>query len=539
MKKTFLQQLYALQEIVFLFGTAVTDKKVALLKSLSKLPWKNAVQLNQLQDLLLFMAAHPENETIRQLTEQALHKIAQFFKRTNDLEKEYADNGYPHTRMITRFSHDLLSWMNQWPECALEIDSFDGAGTDLNTLLRMTLPALERDETTAGLSNDDLLHALQIKKKDKLSFLLREFSKLDDNPFIKDHLWDELKVWIGIHAKDQKFSRAFNRVPVPEIFMQQELLKKFDHNELIQKTLPSPQKMTLQQQTDIAAVIKKSLILTMRETDPSTYMDESTLRWYPLERGISVAIYGMKPDRQLPLQSYVGYTLFKNGFPVAYGGSWIFGRYAMFGLNIFEAFRGGESGYIMCQLLRVYRQAFSIDYVEVEPYQYGKDNPDGIKSGAFWFYYRYGFRPVDKQLRSLAENEQLKIRSKQGYRTNPEILLQFTDSNIALHLNGKIPVKLTAITTKVSRMIATEFNGDRVLAIEYCIAAFLTKIGNKNRYSNKEKAVLTDMALVAQALRIDNKETLHLMKHLIKTKPLDPYRYNQLIRQLFSEYPHL
>lgn len=151
------------------------------------------------------------------------------------------------------------------------------------------------------------------------------------------------------------------------------------------------------------------MALTDRETDPITYMDTNQVWLYEMNRGISIAIYGMYPDRQLPLQSYIGYTLFKNGIPAAYGGAWLFGKRADFGINIFEPFRGGESGYIMCELLRLYRSVFNISYFEVEPYQYGLDNPDGIATGAFWFYYRFGFRPLSKELAKIAAAEYSKI----------------------------------------------------------------------------------------------------------------------------------
>ena len=38
----------------------------------------------------------------------------------------------------------------------------------------------------------------------------------------------------------------------------------------------------------------------------------------------------------------------------------------------------------------------------VKPYQFGKGNPEGLKSGAFWFYYRLGFRPVRDDIREQA-----------------------------------------------------------------------------------------------------------------------------------------
>ncbi|QLH45441.1 MAG: hypothetical protein HWD58_07410 [Bacteroidota bacterium] len=171
---------------------------------------------------------------------------------------------------------------------------------------------------------------------------------------------------------------------------------------MLNTPLPAPDKLSSQQQSVYQQVIQRALVLMARETDPSTFMDLTTLRVYSLERGIQVALFGMSPERQLPYVSYVGYMLFRNGYPLAYGGSWIWGGYAKFGLNIFEPYRGGESGYILCQLLRVYKQAFTLNAIEIDAYQFGLDNPDGIRSGAYWFYYRYGFRSRLATLRRLA-----------------------------------------------------------------------------------------------------------------------------------------
>ena len=43
------------------------------------------------------------------------------------------------------------------------------------------------------------------------------------------------------------------------------------------------------------------MTLKDRETDPVTYMYEGSFRLYELDRGVSFAIYGMIPERQLPL----------------------------------------------------------------------------------------------------------------------------------------------------------------------------------------------------------------------------------------------
>ncbi|HNU48640.1 MAG TPA: hypothetical protein PKM40_07385, partial [Bacteroidia bacterium] len=277
--------------------------------------------------------------------------------------------------------------------------------------------------------------------------------------------------------------------------------------------------------------IKFAMALTNRETDTVTYMDETTLQYFELERGISVAIYGMTSQRQLPFESYIGYTLFKNGFPYAYGGGWVFGQRAMFGINIFEWFRGGESGFVLCQLLRVYKQVFGVERVEVEPYQYGLDNPEGIASGAFWFYYRFGFRPVDSTLRKLAAAEFEKIRKKKTYRSSSKTLLRFTESNIELSLHCSQKVTIEKVTGNISKMIRSRFKGNRLLAEQTCMNSFLDKL-KKEKITYNNQTNFTEVALWSMAFDLKQKQELQMLADMAFIKPIDPYRYQALLLKL-------
>lgn len=106
------------------------------------------------------------------------------------------------------------------------------------------------------------------------------------------------------------------------------------------------------------------------------------------------------------MESYIGYLVLKNNIPVSYGGGWIFGERCQFGINILQSFRGGESGLIICEILRVYHQHFGVTRFVVKPYQFGLHNPEAIKTGAFWFYYKLGFRPENEQLKEQALQEE-------------------------------------------------------------------------------------------------------------------------------------
>ncbi len=527
--------LSRLQSAILIYNTESEMQKGILLDAISKNQKWTFTQLNTYHDFLLFMAAHPQSLRQSAEIEKELRRISKFLSvNKSKLDESYNDSGLPFTKMNTRFSHDLLKWASAQSFCQISMDRFEEGAQELNALLNLTLPSVERSETTAGLANEELLDVLRVKKNSRLLFLLNEFSNLDDKPLVKDFLWESMKLWVHIDSIQNSFSRAFNRLKVKKIFIQEEIIKKFDHETLMKKPIPKAIPLSIHQSGNIANVIKSSLLLTMRETDPSTYMDESSLRFYLLERGISIAIYGMKASRQLPLQSYIGYTLFKNGYPAAYGGSWVFGKSAQFGLNIFEPFRGGESGYMMCQLLRVYKQVFQLESIEVDAYQFGRDNMDGIHSGAFWFYYRFGFLPIDKHLQALATKEAHKIRSTPGYRTAVNTLIRFTESNLILKFENSKPLDYATVYAKISKWIQKNYQSDRKAATAVSNKKFLQKVKQPMQFNGTEIETLNEVALMYYAMGLNKGKQIDILSKMIQTKPLNPYDYNNLLIELFA-----
>jgi hypothetical protein len=80
----------------------------------------------------------------------------------------------------------------------------------------------------------------------------------------------------------------------------------------------------------------------------------------------------------------------------------------------------------------------------------GHENEEAIASGAFWFYYKLGFRPAGQEVAKLAEKEAAKAAAKPGYRTTPAILRRLSAEHLfyggadwagfSLHrLGGKVP----------------------------------------------------------------------------------------------------
>jgi len=470
------------------------------------------------------------------MVERELRRLAVWLKaRRGRHLAAWADRGMPWVDTVTRFTHDCVRWLLGHPHCKVVPDRYDEPLLDLNAVLKLTLPTLERNETTASLDNDALLDALKVKPARRLAFIVGELARLDAQPFVKDQLFDALDLYVRVQPTSAAFSKAGNRLPVARVFFQPDLLRRFDPMALMNQPLPPPRRLGADARAELVRVLRNTMALTSRETDPATYLDARALRVYALERGLAVALFGMTPERQLPLESYVGFTLFKNGLPVAYGGAWVMGERAAFGMNIFEPFRGGESGFMMCQVLRAYRQAFKVRYFEVDAHQFGLDNPDGIASGAFWFYYRHGFRPLSAPLQRLALQEKKRIDARPGYHSPDKTLLRFTESNVALNFGGAVPPHLFDVTTRVTRMIASAYGGDRAAAERDGVARLGQLVRLPRRLNDDERRVLTEVALIAQALPVRDAAGLDLLVRMVRAKPKDLWAYQGLLLAFFSQ----
>ena len=510
-------------------------RQQALLTRLHKIALRETPALLQYYDCLLFMRAYPATQDILTAVEAELLRLQRYLRARRGRHATLLLNtGLPYVSTTMRFSHDCARWLLQQPDCRVALDAFEDATLSLNAVLQLTLPLMERPHTTAELSNDELFDVLNIRPSRRLQTIVAELSRLDDRPFVKDHLYDALGVQLAVTPTTARFSLTGNQLPMARTFLHSAPAETFNAQALMNSTLPPVRKLNTNRRDAVMSVVRTAMVLTSRETDPTTFLDAASLRLFDLERGVSVAVYGMTPDRQLGLESYVGFTAFKNGMPVAYGGAWVLGHRSEFGMNIFEPYRGGESGFLMCQLLRVYRQLFGVSYFEIDAHQFGLDNPDGINSGAFWFYYKYGFRPVSARLATLARREKTRLKTRRGLRTPKPMLRQFTNSNVALQFSDTVPPALASVMTRITRMTGRSYKGNRVNAEQDCVGRFAKLVSLPRRLNAAQRLVLVDVALIASALNVVDKKQLQLLAAMITVKPKDVYRYQQLVTEFFA-----
>ena len=486
--------IFGLKEISSVFNEESTAKKKTLLSESANVKLNSKKVIENYHDCLLFLLAYPENEELYLLAKQEMARLAATVKKLPKILKDQLERtGIPYTQTQAANSYTLAEWLLKTFPGQISLHSLDETGIHPKEILRHALPEMEFEfafteklsplkwlESAAGSKN----------KKDILIWLIKHFELIEASDLIKDQLFESLKVYISVIPENKNLSKGFGNFELHKNYYHTNgLLKRFDEKELINKKLPAPKKLSDSEKNTIIEKARIALLLLNRETEPIVYCNADGLLFYELEHGLSIALFSMLPERRLPLESYIGFMMFKNGYLMAYGGGWLFGNRSLLGINIFESFRGGESAFVFCQLLRSYKQSFGADYFEVEPYQFGKNNPEGLQSGAFWFYYRFGFRPMDKELKALALLEAEKIKSTKGYRTSIETLKKFTNSNLSVNFNNsEQPLNPSIISEFITEQVKTKFNGDRSAAEKYCLQKLKTDLGiDKNKAGKEEK----------------------------------------------------
>ena len=63
-------------------------------------------------------------------------------------------------------------------------------------------------------------------------------------------------------------------------------------------------------------------------------------------------------------------------------------------------------------------------------YQIGLENPEAVDSGAFWFYRKLGFRPVDPRVAGLMEREERRMTQTPSYRSSKRTLEKLAEGYI-------------------------------------------------------------------------------------------------------------
>ncbi|MFO1281744.1 MAG: hypothetical protein U1F51_04630 [Burkholderiales bacterium] len=520
------------------FGPGSADSRTLALADVDDRGFADVAALVEWHDLMLFVVAHPAAPAEVVAAERGLDAAARAARdiaqggRTRD-RRALEETGLSWSTVRANFGLAIARWLSlRHPGCA-RVDEVDESSITLAESLAPGLPALQAEIAAGGTPEAAGLPAAFGGSGADLGWLVRAFDRLPVTEAVREQIWDRVQPSLIVSPRDGTLARTRLRGLASDPAYVDRLVREVDVRATIGAPLQHAPRRSLAERQRLVDAGRGTLAVLGRETDALSCTSARDTRWLPLGRGLAIALHAPAADRRGPLDTHVGFVLYRNSVPVAYGGGWPFAGGCRIGVNVFPAFRGGESAVLFAQVLRAYRSSFGVERFLVEPYQYGLGNREGLESGAFWFYWRLGFRPVDHRVHELALSEATKVEADRAYRAPITVLRRFTTSDIALDLvPGAAPPEPSALAERGSAWLARHARGDPSRAERVALGAAQRALGRRAPATGPRRAAWVAWApLVAQLAGIDgwSQRDRTALAAIIEAKAADEFDFQRRV----------
>jgi len=503
-----LKQLEGLKDA---YGGDAAGRKLDLLKVVGGASLSRAKQVEALHETLCFLRAYPDSGEVLDQVEGML----QGFSRRKDLgrfRRELANSGIAGTEISFSFFWFTAEWLaRRWPKhVSIDWGNFDKR-SDLVELLHLLLPYSETPALEELVfSPREWINRLKGPDETDAAFLIRRFKTLSGDSFGRETAYERLDIPIRLKAGDDTPSRTLAHYPVKRVAFQtgaflqvRQSLRREIVSAKVKVRAVSPREG--RKMIDLA---RGAMITRSRDLDAFEHASDKDVRLVDCGQGLQFACIGVLPERRLLLESVYGFLTIKNGVPIGYFlvGS-LFGSSEV-AYNMFETYRGAESGFIYSRALAMTRRLFGSDTFVVPPYQLGHDNQEALKSGAWWFYYKRGFRPQDPDVRRLLRGELKKMKRSPRHRTDVTTLNQLAGENMYLYLGPRRRDTIATVTSgsigsSIMNRMAGRFGADREKGIRTCSreAARLLGLRSLRRFTSGERLAWNRWSPVIMALK--------------------------------------
>ncbi len=472
------------------FGEGAGARKLALLRALDRARLPSRAEVRRLHETLLFVRAYPDDPAVLARVEGMLGRFA----ARPDLRRHQdalVNSGIAGTEIVSRFYAFAASWMaRRWPgRLTIDWPAFDAA-PKLDAIFHwLTLyaetPGL--DECPFGVR--EWVARLAGLRVTDAAFLIRRFDALRADPFLRENLYEQLDIPIRLapggrtgvgrgpssRAPHPTPARTHERAPGGRVAFASRPVSRAVPS-IARDAALSPGSVRRATRPEARALIdlaRAAMIARTRDLDAFTHADARDVRVAAWDDGFRIAFAGMIPERRLLLESVTGYLMLKNGVPVGYGtGSALFGSVEV-AYNVFETFRGAEAGRWFGRVLATFRDRFRADAFVVSPYQLGDDNDEALRSGAWWFYRKFGFAPRHAGAARLARREERARRADPTRRSARATLKSLAEHDVFLFLGNPRDDVLGALALGnvglcVTAFLARRFGADREAASRAC-----------------------------------------------------------------------
>jgi GGDEF domain-containing protein len=533
------------------FGTDTGARVEKLLARVAKQEFQDVESLIRFHEALLFICAYPQSNKALQLAEAALASFADHVERLRLSGEDFTPfdyieySGIAGTVLHGTYSYGIARWLVDKHRRAVEVDWERLEKKErLGLILPQVIPLLAEDSLVeANVPYLDWIGAAKKRGTSDLAWIIESFEQSGLSEKEKSTLYDSLELWIRWEMGRARTSRTLNKLRPRKIFYHtQPLIRR---NEVsLAREINSPLQMKKLSPTEgktILDMCRDTTCVRYRELYGIAYGDPSSVVGVDVGRGVEIFLWGLPPERRLPLRAYhAGFTL-KNGVPINYiEGISIFERMEL-GFNTFYTYREGETAWVYAQALRFLHQLVGVTCFSIDPYQIGFNNDEALESGAFWFYRKLGFRPTESELAKLVEAEEKKIAANREYRTPIRVLKTLSKGYVIYELPGTRAgdwdrFKIRNLGLAVQRRAAKEFNGHpeaiRASSIKQVARALDIRIESLNEFTRRAFDNLAPvLALIPDLARWTGEEKSGLIEIIRAKMSRHETRYARLLQK--------
>ena len=524
-----------------------------LLAQLELRKLRDAGELIRFHESLLFMRAYPQSAGQLRTVERLLYS---FKKRVDELRKSDADlsafsepdvSGIAGTSFSALFSYEVVRELARlYPaQVSIDWDGYEEYERFAATLSKF-LPLIEENAyVEPRFPFLEWLRAAERPGEKDLAWLIERFEGLEVSEKERAALFSSLKLWLRWEFRNDNRSRTKMKRAVRRIFYHHEpLIHRRDISlEREMETPPLPvEKLSRAEGQALLDMGRTTMAARYRELHGFTYGDARSVLRARAGRGVELFVWGVPPRYRLPTLGYTAALILKNGVPHGYSEALSLFERAETGLNLFYTFRDGESAWIYARVLRLFRQLLNVTAFSIDPYQLGFHNEEGIDSGAFWFYRKLGFRPVEAEILKLVLSEERRITRRAGYRTPARSLRRFATGHV-LYEHGRDAASdwsgfhMRNLGLAVQRRMSERFRGDAEAMRKTSVreAARALDVRPAEEWSADEQRAFGDwallLALIPNLSRWSDDEKSALTRALRAKAGAEETRYARLLQK--------
>ncbi|MGH8454343.1 MAG: hypothetical protein ACRES4_00830 [Nevskiales bacterium] len=413
-----------------LYGDGSADTKLLLLDQLQRTRLPSARAVIRLHEVLCFLRAYPDDARVLGRVERMLTR----FDRRADLRQHraaLADTGIAGTTIRYRFFWSTARWLTRcWPG-QLRFDRSDSdAAEKLRTALQqLVTPAKATWLRDSGITAFAALDRLRGRSLTDASYFVRGVEAMPGDGFTREAFYDAIDASCEFSPRPGTPSRTQAKYAAAPVAFQRGPLRsgRPDLSEQLLRPPRAVRVLSAREGERLLDLARAAMVTRARDLDAFAYGDARDVRLVNDGQSLSFVVNGVVPERRVRQHATYAYLILGNGVPIGYGEAYLTGRSAAVTFNIFETFRGGEAAVLFARMLAMVRHLFGADSFSLDPYQLGKDNEEGIASGAWWFYYKLGFRPRAAQARGILRRELARMKARSKHRSSARTLRKLAE----------------------------------------------------------------------------------------------------------------